>query len=77
MWLTPCSMCNRLVERVYLQTETPVVCSKCATSQPEYTDCPNCGTCDHRDYACPCGQCPTHAERQAHSRNYFSQAEAK
>lgn len=22
--------------------------------QPDYTDCPNCGTCDHNDYDCPC-----------------------
>ena len=21
---------------------------------PSYTDCRNCGTCDHTDYACPC-----------------------
>ncbi len=23
--------------------------------QPDYTDCPNCGTADHNDYDCPCG----------------------
>jgi hypothetical protein len=23
--------------------------------QPTYTDCTNCGGCDHTDYACPCG----------------------
>ena len=23
--------------------------------QPDYTDCPNCGSADHDDYDCPCG----------------------
>src|SRR5689334_18791330 len=24
------------------------------TTQPIFTDCPNCGTADHLDYDCPC-----------------------
>ena len=28
------------------------------TDQPIYTDCENCGTCDHRGYTCPC-ECHT------------------
>lgn len=23
--------------------------------QPVYTDCRNCGSCDHEGYECPCG----------------------
>lgn len=36
--------------------------TQATTEQPAYTSCGNCGSADHKDYACPC-QCHLRVER--------------
>ena len=43
--------------------------------QPDYSDCPNCGTADHNDYDCPCGCHGDEAPSRTRQRQLREQAE--
>lgn len=48
MWLSRCESCDRLVERVWLDTQNPVLCNDCREKRE--TVCP---VCNDRAPWCP------------------------
>jgi ribosome-binding protein aMBF1 (putative translation factor) len=38
MWLSRCELCDKLVERVYLNTTTPTVCRECRSKDHDDHD---------------------------------------